>query len=156
IGSLASPNYAFSLTNGSLAVTPHALTLTAHDKSRSYGTGNPTLTGTLNGIQNGDNITPGYATWADANSSVGGYGISASMNDPDGKLANYTVTINNGTLTVTQVELTVQANDATRAYGEPNPNFTATISGYVNGEDASDLSGSLVLTTTAQATSLPG
>jgi hypothetical protein len=59
-------------------------------------------------------------------------------------------------LTVTPVELTVQANDATRGYAEPNPNFTATISGYVNGQDSSDLSGTLVLSTSAQATSLPG
>jgi hypothetical protein len=156
IGSLASANYTFSFTNGSLAVTPHALTLSAHNKSRSYGAGNPVLTGTLIGIQNGDNISPGYSTSADVNSSVGGYSIFASMNDPDGKLSNYSVTINNGTLAVTPVELTVQAGNATRGYGEPNPNFTATISGYVNGEDSSDLSGTLALTSTAQATSLPG
>jgi hypothetical protein len=156
IGSLASANYAFSFTNGSLAVTPHTLTLSADNKWRGYGAGNPVLTGTLTGIQNGDNISPGYMTSADGNSSVGGYSIFASMNDPDGKLGNYTVTISNGTLTVTPVELTVQANDATRGYGEPNPNFTATISGYVNGEDSSDLSGALALTTSAQATSMPG
>jgi hypothetical protein len=156
IGSLASLNYAFNVTNGSLAVTPHALTVTANDQSRNYGAGNPTLTGTLTGIQNGDNITVSYSTSADSNSSAGGYSILPGMNDPDGKLSNYSVTINNGSLTVTPVALTVAADDATRGYGEPNPNFTATISGYVNGEDANDLSGSLILTTTAQPTSMPG
>src|SRR5262249_2455293 len=153
---LASLNYAFNLTNGSLAVMPHALTVTADDKWRSYGTGDPALSGTLTGIQNGDNITASYSTPADANSSVGGFSILPSMNDPDSKLSNYWVTINNGTLTVTPASLTVTAENATRGYGEPNPNFTATISGYVNGEDANDLSGTLVLNTPAQATSMPG
>jgi hypothetical protein len=156
IGSLTSANYTFNLTNGSLAVTPHALTVIADDKWRGYGAGNPALTGILTGIQNGDNMTVSYSTSADVNSSVGGYNILPSMNDPDGKLSNYSVTINNGTLTVTPASLTIAADDATRGYGEPNPNFTATISGYVNGEDANDLSGTLVLTTTAQATSMPG
>jgi hypothetical protein len=156
IGSLTSLNYIFNFTNGSLAITPQALTVAAHNKSRSYGAGNPPLTGTLAGIQNGDNITVSYSTSADVNSSVGGYSIMPSMNDPQGKLSNYSVTINNGTLTVAPVPLTIAADAASRGYGEPNPNFTATISGYVNGEDASDLSGTLVLTTLAQPTSSPG
>jgi hypothetical protein len=108
------------------------------------------LTGTLTGIQNGDNITVSYSTSADSNSSAGGYSILPGMNDPDGKLSNYSVTINNGSLTVTPVALTVAADDATRGYGEPNPNFTATISGYVNGEDANDLSGRGAIETDGQ------
>ena len=37
-------------------------------------------------------------------------------------------------LTATQAVLTVKANDATRIFGQPNPTFTALITGFVNGD----------------------
>jgi hypothetical protein len=57
--------------------------------------------------------------------------------DPNGKLANYSVTITNGTLTVTPAGLTVVANDASRAYGATNPVFTGTIIGLQNDDSLS-------------------
>ena len=44
-------------TAGSLTVNPAALTITADNKSRLYGTANPVFTGVIGGIQNGENIT---------------------------------------------------------------------------------------------------
>ena len=67
---------------------------------KSYGSANPPLTGTLSGVQNSDNITATYATAADASTGIGAYPILATLVDPDGKLTNYSATINNGTLTV--------------------------------------------------------
>ena len=55
--------------------------------------------------------------------------------------------------TVTPAQLTVTANDFSRLYGAANPTFTATITGYVNGENASVLSGAPSLTTAATTTS---
>src|SRR5205085_912366 len=40
---LNSPNYNFTLVNGTLTVTPTPLTITAVDKTRVYGAANPTL-----------------------------------------------------------------------------------------------------------------
>ena len=40
----------------------------------------------------------------------------------------------NGTLTVGQATLTVTAGNASRAYGAPNPTFTASATGAVNGD----------------------
>jgi hypothetical protein len=51
--------------------------------------------------------------------------------------------------------LLITADDANRMEGEPNPVFTATYTGFKNGEDASVLSG-LTLTTPATFTSTPG
>lgn len=90
---------------------------------------NPTLTGTLTGIRNGDAITATYATLANLFSSAGAYPITATLHDPTGKLANYAVTLNTGTLTVmalTQrpvaaVEGTALSNSVLASFVDSNP-----------------------------------
>ena len=121
---LTSTNYAITYSNGTLTVTSYALSLTAHDQSRAYGAANPTLTGSLIGLQSGDNIEATYATAADTNSAVGGYPITISLSDPDGKLANYAVTTNNGTLTVNPAALAVTGDPQAKWYGEADPALT--------------------------------
>ena len=59
-------------------------------------------------------------------------------------------------LTATQAVLTVKANDATRVFGQPNPTFTALITGFVNGDTQSVVSGSAALSTTATQASSVG
>ena len=77
------------------------------------------LGGTLVGVQNGDNITASYATTATTNSPVGTYDIVASLNDPNGKLGNYSVTTNNGILTVSNAATLVgTADNQSRLYGQ--------------------------------------
>jgi len=51
-----------------------------------------------------------------------------------GALANYVVTSNNGTLTITPAPLTIKADDATGTAGQPFPTFTGTIAGLKNGD----------------------
>jgi len=128
-------NYSVTVNNGTLTVNPAALVVSALNAGRFYGDPNPAFTGTISGIKNGDNITATYSTTADPTSPVGDYPIVPALVDPDNKLANYTVTINNGTLTITPAPLSVVADDATRAAGQPNPTFTGTISGIKNGDD---------------------
>ncbi|HEV2394893.1 MAG TPA: MBG domain-containing protein [Verrucomicrobiae bacterium] len=94
-------NYNISYVAGTLTVTAAPLTVTAHDASRSFGTANPAFTGTIAGIQNEDNITATYSTIATTSSAVGTYPIVPALVDPGNKLGNYNVTINDGTLTVT-------------------------------------------------------
>jgi 6-phosphogluconolactonase (cycloisomerase 2 family) len=134
-GTGALSNYIVTANNGSLTVSPAPLTVTADNATRAYGAPNPTFTGTIVGIKNGDNITATYSTTATQNSPAGTYPIVPALVDPTGKLSNYTVTINNGTLTVTTAVLTVTANNASRLYGDPNPAFTGTISGIQNGDN---------------------
>jgi hypothetical protein len=57
---------------------------------------------------------------------------------------------------VARAILTIQANDAVWQQGQPSPTFTATYSGFVNGEEPSSLTVPVVLTTTATSNSLPG
>src|SRR5262249_44967432 len=70
--------------------------------------------------------------------------------------SDYAITFASGNLTVTPAALTVTANDATKVYGQANPSLSASYSGFVNGDSAATLSGSLVLTTTCTASSHAG
>jgi hypothetical protein len=128
-------NYSVTSTNGTLTVSASVLTVTAANASRLYGDPNPAFTGTITGLQNGDNITATYASVADPTSPVGTYSIVPTLVDPNGKLVNYTVVINNGTLTVNAAPLTVTAANASRAYGSANPAFSGTITGIKNGDN---------------------
>jgi hypothetical protein len=63
---------------------------------------------------------------------------------------------NAGTMTVTKAPLTVTADDKMKITGEANPTFTVDHSGFVLGDDASVLGGTLTFSSAATASSLPG
>ena len=56
-------------------------------------------------------------------------------------------------INVTRAPLTVTVNDATKVYGEPNPAFSVAYSGFVNGDTASSLTGTLTFGTAATSAS---
>jgi hypothetical protein len=85
----------------SLVVLPAPLTVTAANASRAYGQTNPIFTGAITGLRNGDNITATYSCSASTSSPVGTYPIVPSLVDPDEHQTNYSVSLVNGTLTVT-------------------------------------------------------
>jgi len=155
-GTLSATNYTLSFTNGALVVATAPLTVTVSNASKSYGQTNPVLGGTLSGLVNGDNITGTYVTAAATGSPAGGYAINPVLVDPNGRLGNYSVTTNSGTLTVNQALLVVAANNTNRVYGAVNPVFTYLVAGFVNGDTAGVLSGSPVLTTAAATNSPVG
>ena len=93
-------NYQINYANGLLSVQKALLTVTANSTSRALGAANPPFTGSVIGLQNGDNITATYSTTATTNSPAGPYPIVPTLIDPNGKLPNYALTINDGTLTV--------------------------------------------------------
>jgi hypothetical protein len=91
------------------AVSPAPLTVTAADATRTYGSLNPTFTGTIVGIQNNDAISATYATTATPTSNAGSYAVVPTLLDPTNRLGNYSVTVQNGTLSITAKPLTVDA-----------------------------------------------
>ncbi len=145
-------NYAITLVNGTLTITPAPLTIAADDKARAYGDPNPALMATYKGLVNGDTASSltgslSLTTSATQTSPVGGYPIT-----PSGQSSNdYTITYATGTMTVNPAVLTVTANDASRIYGVANPAFSASYSGFKNGETlaTSGVTGGPSLTTTA-------
>jgi hypothetical protein len=140
-------------------VNPAVLTVTANSASMTYGGTLPTLTASYSGFVNGDGLgvlsgAPSLTTTATSSSPVGQYTITAAQ----GTLAanNYTFAFVSGTLTINPAVLTVTANSLTGTSGQPLPTLTYTITGFVNGDNQSVLTGAPVLSTTATLSSPPG
>lgn len=136
-GSLSAANYALDFVNGKLNVTKAALSVSADNASRTYGAANPAFTGTIAGLLNSDNITASYSSSADAQSNVGSYDIVVSLNNPDGRLANYDVTVSNGTLTVgaASTATSLSASKSSANFGD-SVTFTATVSSAAGAPNA--------------------
>ena len=137
VSGASNANYTITCVNGTLTITPAALTVTAGNKSKAYGAANPTLTATYIGLVNGDvpsSVTVTLSTVA-ASCGVGSYAITVgSAANP-----NYAVHYVNGTLTVTKASLTVTANGQIKVYGDPNPTLMASYAGLVNGDTAANV-----------------
>lgn len=155
----SSVNYSLATFAGSLTVNKAGLTIKAVDKSRPYGSSNPSntmsFTGFVNGDDSGDITLPTFSgPSATVTSDVGSYPIQLS----GGSATNYDITLQNGALSVTKAVLTAKANNATRVYGEPNPLFTINYTGFLNGDDVGDITpptASTAATSTSNAGSYP-
>ena len=152
-------NYAINYVDGTLTVNPANLGVAADDTSRVYGAANPTFTASYTGFVNGETLavisgSPSLTTTADTNSTVGTYAITTSL----GSLTatNYTFSLTNGTLTVTEAAITVTADNQSRTYGAANPTFTASYTGFVNGDTIAVVSGSPALSVNADTNSAVG
>ncbi len=150
----ADTNYSISYVSGTLTVNPASLIISANNTNKVYGASNPVFTASYGGFVNGDSAasltTPvSLGTAATAASAVGTYAITAS----GAADTNYSISYVNGTLTVNRALLTIAANSTNKLYGAVLPVFTASYSGFVNGDTASVLSGSPAFSTTATATS---
>jgi subtilisin-like proprotein convertase family protein len=150
-------NYTIVQVNGHLAINPALLTITAVDTNKLYGADLPTFSASYSGFVNGDSAssltTPvALATTATAASPVGSYLITATgATDP-----NYTITQVDGHLAVTPVPLTITALDTNKVYGAALPTFSASYSGFVNGDTAASLTTPVTLATSATAASPVG
>lgn len=92
-------NYNTVVIQKTLVVSPAELVIAADDKTRLLGAPNPTFTGTMTGLRNGDAISVTYRTDADMTSPVGTYSIVPSV---DGSAAgNYALRLVPGVLNVT-------------------------------------------------------
>ena len=89
-----------------ITVQPKAVTVKADDKSRAYGEANPELTWSLqagSSLVGQDTLNLNISTTADAASVPGEYPIT--LTEDEGANPNYTVTMKDGTLKVTQKTL---------------------------------------------------
>jgi hypothetical protein len=92
-----------------------------------------------------------------AASNVGPYAITPSLGTLAANNGNYVFTFADGTLTVDPATLLVTANDASRDYGDANPAFSATITGFkLLDTEGSALTGAAGLSTSATASSNVG
>ena len=127
-------DYSAVTTTATINVAPATLVITPANATVPYGAPIPTLTGTVAGLQNNDPITAAYLTTATAGSPVNSYPITASLSDPAGRLGNYKVTLNTGTLTITpDTTSTTLVSSANPSVQGQSVTFTATIGGVAPG-----------------------
>ena len=125
-------------------------TVKVKDCSREYGDNNPTFEIVTEGAALiGE---PEIICSANKNSKVGTYEIEINK----GTIKNYLVTFVPGTLTVTKAPLVVTAENYTITQGDKLPEFTASCSGFKNGEDESVLTKQPVFSCDANEASVPG
>jgi sugar lactone lactonase YvrE len=101
----------------SITVNKGQLNVVANGATMSYGGPILALSGTLTGAVPADGITVTYATDATATSPVGGvYHVSATLNDPNHRLGNYTVTNTPAAFTVTKATTSVTVGNLNQTY----------------------------------------
>jgi hypothetical protein len=123
-----------------------------------YGTA-PAFTVTSTGLVSADRLTSAnfsgtlsYTPAADVAKAVGSYTIT-----PLGLTStNYAITYQTGLWTVSAKALTITADNKSKTYLAPNPTFTATYAGFVNGEGPGALGGTLSYITIATDSSPVG
>ena len=151
---LSAANYVFAQGAGNataLSVLARPITVTADALSRIYGDANPPLSYTVGGrgLVNGDTLTGMLATGATTPSNVGSYAIT------QGSLAastNYALTYTGSNLTITPATLTYTANAGTKVYGDTNPMFSGTVTGFkLQDTQANATTGTLTFTSSAVA-----
>ena len=154
-------NYAISYLPGTVTVNPAPLTVTASSGSFTYGGTPPAITASYAGFVNGDspaslNPGPSCVTSATSSSPVAGNPYVSSCSGAQD--SNYAISYLPGTVTVNPAPLTVTADHVSRYYGSPTPALSATITGFVNGENlaTSGVTGMAKCVTTATVTSDPG
>ncbi len=123
----SSPNYNVTATNGTLAINKKAASVTAANKSKTYGDDNPALTATATGAVCSVGIDYSLSTTSVECSDVGDYPIAVTL----GANPNYNVTTTNGTLAINKKAASVTAANKSKTYGDDNPALTATATGAV-------------------------
>jgi hypothetical protein len=86
---------------GTLTLTRVPLHASADDQVRPYAQENPIFTGVFSGVVNDDPISVRRATAASPDSFAGRYAIEVELLDPAGRLGNYDLMLQGGTLTIT-------------------------------------------------------
>src|SRR5439155_1183871 len=117
----SNPNYSVVKTDGTLAVGTKAATVTANNKSKTYGDENPALDAAVTGTVNGDLLNYSLATTATQFSNVSSYPTTVTL----GANPNYSVTPADGSLAITAKAATVTANNKSKTYGDENPALDA-------------------------------
>ncbi len=124
---------------------------TALSDTQLNATSTWTVGGTLGAVAGTFTYTPAAGTVLNAGKNQQLSVSFAPTDTTDYNCVSKTVTIN-----VNPATLTVTANNASRTYGTPNPAFSVAYAGFVNGNNAGSLSGTLAFTTAATIASPVG
>ena len=156
---LTAANYTFSYVNGTLTVTQASQTITfaAPASPVTYGVSPISLSASASsGLAVTFSVSSGSCSVSGSTLTVTGASTCVVAANQAGNADYSAAATASHSIVVNAAVLTVTANNASRVYGAANPTFTASFSGFVNGDTSSVLSGAPSLTTTATPTSAPG
>src|SRR3989449_579354 len=111
-----------------ITINKAAASVTPNAKRKTYGGGDPALTGTLSGFVAADGVTATYSRTAGETVAGGPYTISATLS-PAGALVNYTITYNTANFTINARPATWTTTSNSKTYGDPDPTPVTTGSG---------------------------
>jgi hypothetical protein len=118
----------------------------------TYGGASFTLSGTAtSNLPVTFTSTSALATGSDPFTPAGAG--SASFTASVGSNSDYNAATSNFNVTISPATLTLRAGSATRAFDQPNPSIGYTLSGFVNGDPSSVVSGSPVIVNTTTSLS---
>jgi hypothetical protein len=156
-------NYSITLIGSVLNVEKAPLHIVAAALPIVYGHTPPQpIAYHLTGFLNGDTASvvtgaPALSTTVTATTPVGFYPITVQPGTLSATNYNFLTTSNgSGYVGVYKAPITVTANTLTMTAGSPVPPLTYTLTGFLNGDTASTVSGAPILTTSATSTSPPG
>lgn len=149
----SNPNYSFSYEVGSLTINRAPLQITANDATREYGAADPGFSASYSGFVAGDTETVVSGLTFGTNATVGSSVGTNYVISPSGATSlNYTLSYVDGKLSITPADLQIRAEDASRAYGDANPDFSASFVGLRAGDLESDFNTLTFATAAANAT----
>ena len=137
------------------------LTIAANNVTRVYGAGVPLFTATITGFVNNDGPSS-LTTGPSFNPSSWDVG-NRTLTPGDAVDPNYNINYVAGTLTITPAQLTITVNNGGqpnqpnpaffKQQGQPNPVFTYTATGFVNGDSYDAITVQPTCTTTCTCNS---
>jgi gliding motility-associated-like protein len=156
-GTLTATNYLFTFTNSTLTVTAATQTITfAALAGKTYGDVPFALNASSDaGLPVTYSVVSGPATISGNTVTITGAGNVTIAADQAGN-GNYSAAAQvTQSFTVAKASLTVTANSKTKTYAQPNPVLDYSITGLVNGDNSSVVTGNADITTTADVNSIP-
>src|SRR4029079_8610740 len=110
------------------SVTPNAA-------SKTYGDADPAFSGTLTGFLAADGVTATYSRTPGETVAGSPYTIGAVLS-PAAVLGNYTITYTTANFAIDPKTASVTPNAASKTYGDPDPAFSGTLTGFLAADGA--------------------
>ena len=153
-------NYNDATKTVTVTIDKAELTVTADNKTATYGDAPPTYTASYSGFIGTDNESilsgdPEFICIYAQGDGAGTYGITPAKGGLS-DLTNYSYSFADGTLTVGRATLTVTVDAKTVTYLDDPPAYTYTIAGYVGDDTSAVVSGTPTLTCSYANGDLPG
>jgi CSLREA domain-containing protein len=158
-GTLASTNYTFTFVDGTLTVTNKEIPTIDWNPPVAITYGTPLSATQFNATANfGGSALAGTFTYTPVTGTVlhAGNGEILEVLFTPNDTATYALVTQQVQINILKAPLTIQADDKTMSVGAALPAFTASYSGFVNGDSASVLDSPATLSTTATTNSPAG